>query len=258
MSKTWLITPAFCKDTLLSDCLAWIYRDGLLEDVEHVIIDNHYPVDRAANRASIRGLAQKYGCTYVDSGKDLGLHEGINNAARVVGIKTEDVVVGCDPDDRPSAGFVEALSSAIRSDPKIAVAAACFGVIDQRIKEGVFRGSKWIGLTAEEEKTAPLIHPFVEMWNVAAFNWRFISDIGGLKQPNGYYGGLESFLYSRWQHKGMKLVYLPSVRSDCAAVERGDPTRFDPEYQEWKHAHVGGFPGSFEQYLIMKNPTRPL
>lgn len=239
MSKTWLVTSAFCKSALLEDCLNHL---GRIEN--HVVIDNHYPIDQIENSARIKQLAEERGCIYVDSGRDLGLHEGINNASRVCGFQHGDIVVGCDPDDRPSSGFVDIISTVMRADPSLAVLGLNFWVIPHR----------------REQDPAPytdeviaghrvMIRAGVEMWTVAGFNWSFVGSTGGMSQHYAYYGGLEASLYHKWHPLGLRLGYLTDVSAESKHVDRNDLKLFDPEYREWKTAHVGGFEGSFQDWL---------
>lgn len=252
---TFLFTPAFCKASMLQDLLAHLY--GPLPEIrpaaramKHVVIDNHYPVQKDLNREQIRALAESYGCIYVNSGRDLGLHEGINAAAKVVGIRPCDRFVGCDPDDRPAPGFVQAITEVMDADPDLAVLGCSFWVIPWRRDQGV----------AFEEKVIAgrrvWIHPGVEMWNVAGFNWRFMTEIGGFRQPNAYYGGLEACLFPEWQRRGLKLGYLPDFRSDVVKLDQNDTRLFDPEYRRWKDDHVAGFKGGFEEWLRRNAPHK--
>ncbi len=250
MSKTWLVTPAFCKWEMLHDCLQWIYQQPLPPGVEHVIIDQHYPINGAYNRAAIKMLAQNYKCTLVDSGEDLGLHRGLNNAVKALGIKPEDILVGCDPDDRPSPGFIEAIESVMRADPTLAILGLTFWVIPWKREKGIpFTDEVIAGHNV-------WIHPTVEMWNACGWNMKFIHSIGGFDQPNAFYGGLEAKLYPRWSEQGLRLGYLPDVRSDAATVNREDKHILDPEYRQWKDAHLAGFERSFEEWLKIHAPGR--
>lgn len=244
MSKTWLITSAFCKAELLYACLRHLYKEPM--PCTHVIIDNHYPVDQAHNSERIKALATIYGCTYVDSGKDLGLHEGINNAALKLGFKPGDVVVGCDPDDRPTPGFIHGIEKVLRADPTLAVLALNFWVIPWRMSQ-----PEQIKLFHEEEIAGEtvIIRKGVECWTVAGFNWDFVAKAGGFNQPNKYYGGLEIDLYHKWHAQGLRYGYLKNHSADGAVVDREDRKLFDPEYREWKTAHVNGDQRSFKEWL---------
>lgn len=252
--KIWLFTPSFCKADLLEDCLKHIYLEKFSKDIWssllHVIIDNHYPVDQENNSRRLKELAAKYGCIYVDSGKDLGLHEGVNNAMKVVGVKSEDFFIGCDPDDRPSHGWIQALVRTMTADPSIAVLGLNFWVIEWRKGQGALT-EKQVG-----EDTV-WVHPGVEMWNIAAFRTSWLLEIGGLKQPNAYYGGLEAHLHHHMAIRGLKLAYLPEYRSDAAALDRDNPLFFDADYRQWKTDHVAGFKGSFEEWLKQHRKGKP-
>jgi len=244
--RTFLFTPAFCKAKLLEDCLKHFYmekkRDPFYAAMRHVVIDNHYPVNKERNRDWIKIYCEQYNCLYVDSGKDLGLHEGLNHAMKEVGITREDYMLVCDPDDRPAPGSLKALKQVMKADPKIAVA-ACVGY---DYYHSVRRNSK-PDLIAEHQV---FIHNTVEMWNVAAYHVGFIKDIGGFKEIFAYYGGIEAALYDQWKDLGMKLAYLKNFNCDWTPVNKHDPELFDVDYRNWKTAHTSReFDGSFEEFL---------
>src|SRR6185312_3401257 len=136
--KTFIVTPAFCKAKLLEHCLAHIYSSPIKRPFEHFVLHQHYPVDKERNGERIKEIAKKYGCHLIDSGGDIGLHEGLNNMMRIVDLQEGDHLVGCDPDDRPSPGWVDLLTEGLEQNPNIAVMGAVFWVIVQRRKEGVF------------------------------------------------------------------------------------------------------------------------
>lgn len=250
--KTWLVTPSFCKADLLEDFLKYHYPAGPPSTFglnSHVIIDNHYPVDKEKNRRKIQELSKDYGCIYVDSGKDLGLHGGLNNMIKNVGISPHDFLIGHDADDRSTPGFFEHIENVMNADPNFAVIALNFGVINQRIKE---QPSMFDIQIIGGESVA--VHKSVEMFTVAGFNMKFIHDCGGFNQHWGYYGGLEACMFPQWAKRNLKLGYLLNYRSDVVHLDRANPKFFDPQYREWKTAHLGGFTGSFEQWLEINTP----
>lgn len=242
---TYLITSAFCKSKLLEQCLQ---STEVPATMEHIIVDNHYPIDKEENQFKIKLLAQVHGCHYLDSGKDLGLHEGFNNAVEKFDIGPDDLVIGLDPDDRPSPGALHALEYHLREDAGLAVLGLAFSVIYERFKT-------ILGFDNQTyHKETVWIHPNVEMWNVAAYNMELIHSMGGFKETFAYYGGLESALYGAWSKKGMNLGYLPGYTSEYTPVDRADLTLFDPEYRLWKNDHVAEkFRGSFEEWLKYNN-----
>lgn len=240
-----VFTPAFCKASMLRDCMEHLYATQPMDEYEHIIVDNHYPVQKAINREYIRELCRKYGATYVDSGGDLGLHGGVNYAMRLVGVKSDDFYVGCDPDDRPSTGALKAIFDVMEADPKVAVCALNFFVIPWKMKDH--------GLVMQEEVIAGhnvWVHPGVEMWNVAGFNMPLVHKLGGFWQPNAFYGGIEVALYHQWSKEGMKLVYLKDFNSEDKPVDRNNPELYDQTYGQWKIDHATkGFKESFEIWL---------
>lgn len=243
----YLFTPAFCKSVMLEECLKHLYATDEITKlgIKHVVIDNHYPVRKQENRSQIQNLCWQYGITYIDSGLDLGLHRGLNNAMQVLGMTSGDIFLGCDPDDRPSPGALTAMSDVIL-DPSVAVCGLNFWVIKERKTQIPNFYEAWI------RGHRAWVHPFVEMWNVAAFNMKLIFDMGGFSQPNAYYGGIEARMYHEWLKRGLKLVYLPDHTSEASPVDRS--VLADPEYRQWKDEHVGGYPYSFEAWLKERHP----
>lgn len=250
--RSFVVTPSFCKAAMLEDFLQYIYSEPKnMEGFEHVVIDNHYPVDKEENHDRLKKLCDKYEIVYVNSGKDLGLHEGVNNAIRMVGIKPEDIYIGCDPDDRPTHGSFQAMREVMLKDPSLPVLALNFWVLPWKQKEH--------GLVMEDETIAGhrvWRHPGVEMWNVAAFNMRIIDDMGGFRQPNAYYGGIEIALYHHWVKLKMKMGYLRDFSAEAVPVDRKNPDLYDFDYGTWKIDHAQrGFKGSFEEWLKTKKDT---
>lgn len=247
MSRTVLITPVFAKYEMLSRFLAHLYPTGACP-YEHYILGNHYPVNEVKNHTIIGILAAHYGCKFIDSGSDLGLHRSLNNATAQMNLEPGDLIIGVDCDDRPDLGFVEALEGVMRADPKIAVAGLSFSVIKDRYIASRMAMEHLAG-------QAVWRHPSVEMFNVICTRWTFIEAMGGFSQPNAYYGGIEVAMHKEWSKRGMSLAYLMDFRSDAMEVDRGDPLIFDAQYGEWKIAHATqGFAGSFKDFLALKYP----
>lgn len=248
--QTYLITPAFCKAQMLRDCFTHLWKTDLGSSLgfrpHRVVVDNHYPVDKKKNQKEIREICRLYGATYVDSKRDLGLHEGLNNAVKTLGITAEDLIIQCDPDDRPDPGGLHALEQVMRADPSFAVLGLSFSVIHRRKREGV-------SLTQSTVAGHRVwTHPTVEMWNIAAYNMRFIYGAGGFKELFAFYGGLESRLHPEWVRRGMRLGYLPDFSSEAVPVNKFDDRLVDPSYMQWKLDHVTGkFSGKFEDWLIV-------
>lgn len=241
--KTYLITPAFCKAAMLEGCLDHLYQETP-NWMEHIIVDDGYPVDKDDNQERIRQLARERNLLYVDTGSNIGFHKALNFGCKVAGVTQDDLLLLCDPDDRPSPGAMLALEQVMKSDPKIVVGALSFDVIHNNLKPGV---------NCREEMRAGhrvWIHETTDMWNVTAYNMNFIHSIGGFDEPFPYYGGIESYLFSHWRKDmNQKLVYLPDHRSDHIVLNKQDSFLFDRSYRLWKDAAVTGYKGSFSEWL---------
>lgn len=247
MKNNWIVTPAFCKADLLDRCLNNIHRSPTGDKISppgftHVVIDGHYPVNKAENRVEIQKLCQYYGCVYLDPGRDLGLHGNLNYAMNTLNVSAEDGWVGVDPDDFPVPGSIQKLVAVMEMNRTIAVLGLSFDVIYQRIKEGKL----------QLHQVGPHLvyyHPTVEMFKVAAFNLRFIKSLPqGFHEERNYYGGIEAYLHGQWLRQGLRLAYLPES-CENVVLDKSDPYFCDPEYRLWKDDHLAGYPHSFEQWL---------
>lgn len=244
MARTFLISPAFAKAALVEDAMEYLYSSNDLSFIDaHIVIDGWYPIDRKNNRVKIAQSALSRGAYYLDAKYDRGLHRNLNYAVEQFGITEKDLVLGLDFDDRPSPGALRALHNVMHCSGEFGVLGLSFSVIKQREKEGVFHERKII---AGEEV---LIHPSIEMFNVVAFNMAMVKQNGGFNQLFNYYGGLECALLPTMHKMGLRLGYLKNHVSDALEMDRSNLNFFDPEYREWKTAHVGGYQHGFEQWL---------
>lgn len=245
----WVFTPAFCKAAMLKGLIHHLHSNpDHLEGFKHVVIDQHYPVEKEKNQKQIRELCKESGSIYVDSLYDRGLHRGLNHAMKVVGVESTDIFIGCDPDDRPSVGSFKAMKKVMENEPMVAVCGLNFWVLPwKQKKDGDWPKEKLGGENV-------WVHPGVEMWNIAAFNLPFITRLGGFHQPNAFYGGIEVFLYEYWRQHGMKLVYLIDHTSEAVPVDRDNPDLYDKTYGTWKIDHAcHGYLHGYEQWLKEKN-----
>lgn len=245
----WIITPAFCRWELLADMLCHTHQDPLPKDTVHVVLDNHYPINKSENRSQIYELCEEYGCLYIDSKGDFGLHRSVNNAMKRLGMTKDDQFIGLDPDDRVSPGALQVLIEVMQKDKTFAVLGTSFKMVFDRMDSGFVYGY---------EKIAGhdiLVHPNTDVWNVCAWNMEWLLSIGGLKQRHAYYFGLEETMYGEWFLRGLKFGYLADYTSDYVPVDRMNPSLFDREYGLWKCDHIKGFEGSFEEWLGTRSRT---
>lgn len=235
--NSWIFTPAFCKPELMEDFLSKI---EVPKGFYHVMIYDHYPIKKEKNKRAMQQLAKQYGCLFLDSGMNLGLHHALNYGMNSVHVQKTDFYINCDADDRPSPGLFEAMKEVMGAKKKLAILGCSFGKIQPQID-----------LLPNVEDIAGhrvIIHPTVDMWNISAINLEFLDSAYGFNEPYAYYGGLESHLYQYWPRQGLRLGYLKDFRSDHTEVAAD---LVDPEFREYKTAHAkhSGYTGSFESYL---------
>ena len=254
--KTYVITPLFCKAMLFYDQLEHMRRTQLFtKDIHHVVVNDHYPIDYKLNGQLLWMFAKEYGCQYLNEGKgNRGMQSAINYALKIIQPEDDDVIILSDVDDRAEPESYEALVRVIRSDDSIAVAALSFPQID-------INASKLNPIP--EIKTGPhfgdsyWVHPNVDQWHIAAYRFAWIKSIGGFGQAYPYWGGLESYLYSKFKPQGKVLVYLTS--HTCRDLSQDPKFRdhklfFDPEFKEYKkHIHTTQYKGSFSEWLTKQS-----
>lgn len=244
--KKYIVTPAFCKASVLEANFKNIASAPPM-GFKRVVVDGHYPIDKEENRARIKQLCALYDAIYLDPGMDMGLHRNLNYAIEQVGIGPEDVMFGLDPDDFPAPGSIDKITEIMQLDRGIAVCANGFSVIYQRVKEG------HLSMTSVGSHVV-YIHRSVEMFRSCGWNMRFIHSLPTkFHQPNNYYGGIECYLFPKWKQQGLKLAYVQDT-CDHVELDRNDPKLFDKSLRKYKDAHLGGFKGSFEEY-IKRNPV---
>lgn len=258
MTTTWIIVPYFCKAKLMIDYLKYLRALNLpSEKFSIVIVNDHYPID-IPEQDIVRDLATFFWFKWVDCGKNLGMQSAINYALKEVNALPEDVVILSDPDDYPSPDAYEALVEVIQ-DETIAIAALGFKQIEEnRKKLNPFPSTAIISARFDEQGLKNChthnhwIHPTVDLWHIAAYRMEWINSIGGFGQAYPYWGGLESYMFERFN--GKKLVYLTDYT--CTELDKTDPELFDPEFREYKNdIHLNQFKQSFSEWLTLKNKS---
>lgn len=246
-----LVVPSFCKPELLEQCLIHLKPElDANPQVERVIFSNPYPIRPKATILKTAQLARQFEFLHIVSPGDIGLHNGLNQVVKAKHLGPYDVLIGVDPDDRPTPGFIKAMTETMVLDSKIAVLGLSFKVIAEAKKNspGLYVEKKVGDYRVWEHRT-------VEMWNIACYRMFFILGINGFKEQFAYYGGLESALYPEWVKAGMHLSYLADYNSEAAPVDKRDPHYFDQEYKQWKDMHITNqFKGSFDAWLIKFAP----
>jgi hypothetical protein len=200
-------------------------------DAQVVVLDNHYP-----------GMSDFWlsWCTendamYIDAGKNLGLHHGLNFMLKQLGAKKGDKIIGFDPDTNPeTVGWDEALFRAL--DIQNVVWASLWN--DHSAGEMRERG--WTGSVENGLNIWQTHKPVVN--SICAFDVGWVLDVCGFQEPTEYYGGLECAMFAllkkRW-------VWLCDYKEGKFDVDLQD---IEYKNYKWAHAHLG-WQGSFDTWL---------
>ena len=231
MNKTIVVTQVFAKAELLKYSLDNLYKYGSRNWDEHYLLLKHYPINKEKNHEQIREYAKQYGCKVFDCEFDRGLHEGLNFFFEKNPQPAGTRMLGFDPDTavKPEAkNFDLVMNEVMDACPNIPIV-ALWGVGVENKHEQL----KQYEITIKEHNV--LIHPDVEMYNLALFDLDWVFKTGGFKEPNAYYGGLECYFYQKMQETNKKLAYLVDYKECYDTV----PNISDQELRMYKDAHLG-------------------
>lgn len=209
-------------------------------DATVLILDQHWPM--ADLSMFWKGWAHRLNGLYLNSGKNLGLHEGLNYMCRTLQMKATDKVIGLDPDTWPiTPGWDTAL---LKSLDLPNVGWASLGNLHSE-GEMTHRGyveSVEDGLRLWTTKQAVVN-------SICAWNLDWIYNVGGFQEPSEYYGGLECCMFPKCLAQGKRWVWLKDFREG-----KWDTDLSDPEYKayKWAHAHQG-WKGDFAAWVNGKN-----
>lgn len=250
--KVYAITLAFMNRRVLRASIEAFYRtrnEGLAL-AGHVIVDQHYPLERDATRAEIERLAMEYNLTLLDPGRNLGLHDGFNWAMSQLPLADEDIIIGYDGDSLPSAqGWDMALVRAIegrRSDGEGTVVWSSLGN-PRTLKDIRERGYR-----------RTTVDGYLQLWltrtaitnSVCAWRVGWLRRVGGLSEPTAYYGHLEATMWGKLRHGELWAVVPDWPERDDL---RDDHDRAYVIYK-WRHSHLRNWPGDFASFVTAGCP----
>lgn len=221
-------------------------RHGGLE-YRHVLLDQHYPLDKEANRAAVRALCRELEIEVLDAGRNLGLHHGFNYVLQQLSPAPDDIVIAYDGDSTPlGQGWDLALVRAILGDP------------ERKIVWASLSNPRSAKDLAERGYSEKLIdgHLPVRITKTAVTNsvcaWRFgwLQSVGLLSEPSAFYGHLEAAMFSKLGSNQWAFV-RDYVESD----ELRDLHDRAYVVYKWCHAHLRSWPGDFESWLAAGSPN---
>lgn len=232
--KIWTITTCHTRKEVFTACLDKYYETATHE-TEHYILDHHYPVDYWQTRHAILDVAEKWKLKVVSNPKNVGGHEGYNWVFRQLPIGDDDFVIGFDSDSWPMhKGWDSAMIQALQKCPELSSVSL---IIDSLVKN-----RQWTTVCTEPNVVVP---DHIDMVNVSCWRASAVKKTAGMLGMARYYGGGEIMMSGL----GMKTGYLWDYREEFC------PIPHDQRYNDWKMAHLRGFPGNFDEYLKTLPPA---
>ena len=200
-----------------------------------------YAVDNAFPTLSPRlvsRLKNKHGLTIIGERVNRGLAGGYNELINTFKDIRYAILYDCDSNPI-STGWDEAMMTIIQ-EPHVAYLSIMFAVAKREMRERGF--TPWLHEASGHVIWRPA-HPCVQ--SVSCADLDYLRSVGGLAEPNRYYGGLEAHMWRHWndQHQ---IGYIDGVYEEQA----NNAPDVNPHYRnyKWKYAHEG-YKGSFDEYL---------
>lgn len=195
---------------------------------EHLIVDQHYPRDRAEIQKFYVEQSQNENVRILDPGKNLGLQGGFNYALEEARLSSNDIVIGFDPDCFPVENGWGWAMERVMADRSVAWS-SLWGIHTEReTKERGFNDYQIQGLNVRRTKT-PVVN------SVCCWQADFLRAAGGLKDGHKYYGGLECVMWPHLEAQKRSWVFLKDYREEAAPEELVDKL-----YREWKWVTTHG------------------
>lgn len=212
------------------------FADTRTSKANVLIVDNHYPVN--VTEGFWKRAAQELGGTYLDPGRNIGLHEGLNYALREVQAGPADLMLGMDPDTNPlTRGWDTALINAL------GIANVGWASLGNNHSEGEMRERGHTPSTEGGLRLFTTLAPVVN--SICGFKLNWVLSSGGFQEPSAFYGGLECAMWHHMSKTHYRWVFLRDFREGTWTEDL-----IDSEYRayKWRHAHEG-YPHDFETYI---------
>lgn len=240
--KIYAVTLGFAPSRILLTTFDQVYKTiGI--PVQHLLLNNHYPVDEERNDELVRAICQAYGVKYYDLGENVGLAAGYNYLLRdVIPYDPESIVIGIDPDTWPiTKGWGAALAD-VHSDPKIGWATLQNQASERELKER--------GFTARSVKDVPIYSAHQACVNsICAWKLSMLKELNWLSEPKKYYGGIEGHMFHMVKKMGLDWVYLPTFKEESSALVSSEELY---RTYKWNYAHLNNTQLSFKEWLKLQ------
>lgn len=241
------ITVAYCPAVLLARSLILYERTRSIKPDRHIIIQGHYPINEKKNTNDIQLITQCFdGLELWDPGKDLGSAQSQNWCLKQLGLQDDDVFLNVDPDSScPIQGWDAGLIKGL--DNPICVLVSCLAPMVLRYN-ATWSGEFKAGDFTYKIPAKPT--PF----NLSAWRYSFIKEIGGIPQGGLMWGETEGAFWAHCQQRGKFHAYAINFLEN----EDGKFMQ-DRQHNNYKNLHMRTTPdkqflGTFTEYLRWKHP----
>lgn len=244
------ITVAYCPAALLARSLSLYQKTRYKEPYRHIVVQGHYPINEKKNSHDIKLITECFdGVELWDPGQNLGSAQSQNWALQRLDIQPGDVFINLDPDAAClDDGWDSKLIEGLAADPNC-VLVSCMAPMVQRYLHGA-PFTTFIDETDGKYAIPKRPTPF----NLSAWRYSFIKEIGGIPQAGLWWGETEGAFWGHCQRTGKYQAYCLDVMED----ERGKWMQ-DRQQAEWKDLHMRVTPdkqflGNLDEYLRWKYP----
>ncbi len=236
------VTLGFSNWQTLATSWARLYP-CMMAGCEHWWTDNHYPLNKEVNRRIARQLCRSLGVNTLDSYGDFGAATAFNTAMQPLGIDSNTIVLGLDPDatiQGPADSFTKA-ADLLESNEQLAWISLEVPGLRDRIDQHKLTGKFHVCPVTSTQWFEP---DRIDALDVTVWSGEFLVAARGVHQQHRYYGQMEEPMYRIARKLGLSYGYM------LGAVSTGDGRLLaDPEYREWKTAHTSGDKRSFGEWL---------
>ncbi len=240
--RIFAVTLGFAPSSVLGSCLKQVYSTiGI--PVEHHLLNNHFPIDKHKNNEEVKELCEYYNIKYHDENKNLGLQAGYNYLIDGLSPLDTDVIIAIDPDTYPvTKNWGKALVE-VASHPSVAWGSLMNPPAEREIIE---RGYKDIIINgiATKECRSPCVN------SICAWPGSFLKAVGGLKEPNKFYGGIECMMWPMVKKLSKKWVYLSDYKEEAHESVQSHPLY---KQYKWEYAHAHTTKDDFETWLHIRS-----
>lgn len=227
--RTLTISLVYNRPEIVEKSIEQFYRTTLVPTT-HVLVDQCWPLEREKMEHVFQRLSERHGCQILRPGKNLGLARGFNWALDQVPFPDNGAVIGYDPDSWPvTQGWDLALCQAFDKYSE----AAWFSLWHPHAERELLAEKR--GHVDESDPSIVWADRAV-MNSVCAFHRGWLAKVGGLRELNPRYGGLEVHTWPRLVEAKRRWLFLRDFREEFWPW----PEMVDLNYRLWKIATTQG------------------